>query len=168
VILHDLEATVQASLVQRELESVRLRLDRLEAEDARLRRELRSRAPGIPQAPVLCGGGTHSEQISQRMLEYIHAHYHRPLQLSDLATALKMNACYLSSLFSRTFGLTFHQYLDELRLARAKELLCDPTYRVCEAAIAVGYASTPHFGRAFKAHTGVSPSVWRDGQRLSS
>jgi AraC-like DNA-binding protein len=160
-LLHDLETTVQASLLRRELEVARLQLKNLEAEDARLRKELRQRAPGIPDSRKPPGDGNHSEQIVQRMLEYVHTNYHRPLQLGDVADALKMNACYLSSLFSHTLGVPFHYYLNKIRLAKAQELLRDPVCRVCEAACAVGYAGAESFRSSFKTEIGMSPSTWR-------
>jgi AraC-like DNA-binding protein len=123
----------------------------------------------IAQPPVaglgaLPGRGSprsHTEQLVRMMVDYIHRHYHRPLALGDIAAELRMNASYLSNLFSKTKGVTFHRYLDALRLARAKELLRDPRTRVCEVACAVGYVSPNHFRNVFKAREGSPPSVWR-------
>ena len=162
VILHDLQSALQAGLAQRDLAAAQTRIAALETEDDRLRRELRRRAPDIPESPPPQGVRTHSQQIVQRMLDYVHAHYQRPLQLADVAGALNMNACYLSSLFSRALGVTFHVYLDELRLARAKQLLRDPACLACDVSSAVGYASAESFRHAFKAKTGMAPSAWRD------
>lgn len=72
-----------------------------------------------------------------------------------------MNAAYLSSLLSRTTGVTFHRHLEDLRMAKAKELLLDPRSRIREVSQAVGFASTDAFRHAFKAYTGVAPSDWR-------
>ena len=104
---------------------------------------------------------SHRQQLVQRMLDYIHGHYSRPMQLGDVAAALNMNAAYLSDLFSTTMGVTFHQYLEQLRLARAKDLLCNPVNRVCEVASAVGYNDPDHFSDVFKARVGAPPSAWR-------
>jgi AraC-like DNA-binding protein len=161
MMFHDLETTIQCSFIRRELETARLRLRNLEAEDARLQRELRLRAPRIPERRVSGGSGSHREQIVQRMLDYVHTHYQHPLQLGDIARALEMNACYLSTLFSHTLGVTFHHYLDELRLTAAKELLRDPVRRVREVAYAVGYASAGSFRSVFRSRTGIAPSAWR-------
>jgi AraC-like DNA-binding protein len=161
--LHQLETTVQASLLRRELEATQLRLKNLETEDARLRKELRPCAPGVPECQKPPGDGNHSEQIVQRMLEYVHTNYHHPLQLGDVADALKMNACYLSSLFSHTLGVPFHYYVNKIRLAKAEELLRDPVRRVCEVACAVGYGSAESFRSSFKTEIGISPSAWRNG-----
>jgi two-component system response regulator YesN len=84
--------------------------------------------------------------------------------LDELASAMKMNASYLSALFSQTTGVTFHQFLDNIRLSKARELLRDPRNRVGEVAGAAGYASPDSFRHAFKAHEGLSPEAWRAGQ----
>lgn len=95
------------------------------------------------------------------MLDYVRWHYHLPVHLDDVAAALGRNPCYLCSLFSRKVGTTFHRYLEDLRLARAKELLEDPRRSVCEVAYAVGYTDANYFRQAFKVNTGCAPSAWR-------
>jgi AraC-like DNA-binding protein len=104
---------------------------------------------------------THSWQLTQRMLDYIHANYAHPIQLADLAACVRLRPTYVSSLFSATAGVTFHHYLEEFRLAKAKELLRDPTNRVSEVAYAVGYSNSNHFRNVFTARAGFSPSAWR-------
>jgi two-component system response regulator YesN len=94
-------------------------------------------------------------------MTYVQQHYHRPMSLGDVAAALKMNAAYLSSLFSVTAGVTFHKYLEGVRLSKARELLRNSHNRVCEVACAVGYASADQFRHAFKVSVGVPPSTWR-------
>jgi len=102
--------------------------------------------------------------LVQRMQEFIHEHYSHPIQLSDLATSMNLNASYLSSLFSTTLGVTFHHYLEEFRLARAKELLRDPVKRVSEVAYAVGYSNPNHFRSVFVSRVGLPPSAWRQSR----
>jgi two-component system response regulator YesN len=94
------------------------------------------------------------------MRDYVLKHYDHPLQLSDVAAALGKNAAYLSTLFSQTTGVTFHHYLEEVRLAKAKELLSDPANCVGDVACAVGYGSASHFRHVFKDRTGVAPHLW--------
>jgi AraC-like DNA-binding protein len=98
------------------------------------------------------------------MLEHVRQHYHCPINLGDVASTMKMNASYLSALFSQTTGVTFHHFLEEVRLSKAKEMLRDPRSRVAEVARAAGYASLDAFRHAFKAHEGLSPEAWRAGQ----
>lgn len=163
-MLDEFAATVAARRTRRELERARRQNLTLEKEDARLRQALRHRVPAAPPSRAAPPAGTHDQQLVQAALAHIHDHYSRPMQLRDVAAALSMNPSYLSTLFSRTIGVTFHYYLEHLRLARARELLCLPANRVCEVASAAGYASAGHFSRAFKAHTGLSPRAWRESK----
>jgi AraC-like DNA-binding protein len=103
----------------------------------------------------------HRQHLVEAMLDYIHEHYSHPMQLADLAAALNLNAAYVFDLFSTMLGVTFHHYLEELRLARAKELLRDPRKQVCEVARAVGYTNPNHFRSVFTTRVGTPPSAWR-------
>jgi AraC-like DNA-binding protein len=106
--------------------------------------------------------GPHATATVRAMLDHVHAHFHRPLDLADLAATLGMNASYLSSLFVAAMGVRFHHYLSEFRLAKAMELLRDPLRRISEVAATTGYTSPNHFNNVFRTMTGVSPSAWRD------
>ncbi|MGD0259903.1 MAG: helix-turn-helix domain-containing protein [Verrucomicrobiota bacterium] len=123
LIVHDLEATLRAGQASP--------------------LSCQSKEPGAGETPAL--PLSHCQQIVQRMLDYIHEHYSRPMQLGDVAAALNMNAAYLSDLFSSTTGVRFHHCLEQLRLARAKELLRDPLKHVGEVAFAVGVEPTGQF-----------------------
>jgi AraC-like DNA-binding protein len=119
------------------------------------------RLPGASHSNLYAITGTHRQQLVKRMLDFIHEHYSRPFQLSDLARSVSLNASYVSALFSTAMGVTFHHYLEEYRLALAKKLLQDPTRRVREVAFAVGYSNPNYFRSVFKLREGKSPSLWR-------
>jgi AraC-like DNA-binding protein len=164
LILHDLESTAPARMAGSGLENASRKLIKSQTEAARLSGELRHRLPGLPESTVQPGLGSHAQKLVEAMRDYVHQHYHRPLNLDDVASAMKMNASYLSAVFSQTTGVTFHQFLEEVRLSKARELLRDPRHRVGEVARAAGYASLDAFRHAFKAHEGRSPGTWRAGQ----
>jgi two-component system response regulator YesN len=161
LILHDLESTAQARMAGSGLENALRRLNNTQIETARLRGELRHRLPDPPESAVQPGLGSHARKLVEAMRDYVHQHHHRPFSLDDLASDMKMNASYLSALFSQMTGVTFHQFLEEVRLAKARELLRDPRNRVREVAGAAGYASSDAFRHAFKAHEALSPEAWR-------
>jgi two-component system response regulator YesN len=146
------------------LDNTLRRLNTTRTEATRLRGELRHRLPGLPESTVQPFLGSHAQKIVDAMLDYVHQHYLRPISLDDLASAMNMNASYLSALFSQTTGVTFHHFLEEVRLSKARELLRDPRNRIGEVARAAGYASPDAFRHAFKAHEGLSPEAWRAGQ----
>jgi AraC-like DNA-binding protein len=164
LILHDLASTAHARLARSGLEKAMRRLNHTQTEVARLREEMHHRLPGLPESTVQPGLQSHAQNLVDAMFNYVHQHYFRPIGLGDLASAMKMNASYLSALFSQTTGVTFHHFLEEVRLSKAKELLRDPRNLVCDVACATGYASPDSFRHAFKAHEGISPEAWRAGQ----
>ena len=149
-------------------ERIGKRLAEVEPHSNRGRAPARGTAPSVARPPGIHASnlrlGSHAQKLVDAMLDYVHQHYHRPISLDDLASAMKMNASYLSDLFSQTTGVTFHQFLEEVRLSKARELLRDPRNRVGEVAGAAGYASPDAFRHAFKAHEGLSPEAWRAGQ----
>ncbi|WP_169306851.1 helix-turn-helix domain-containing protein [Pedobacter polaris] len=89
------------------------------------------------------------------------------LSLSGLATHLKMPNHHLTQVLSRQAHQTFHQYINNLRVAYACELLTDSTKEASLETIAEksGFNSQPSFNRQFKAIIGCSPSEYRNQQR---
>jgi AraC-like DNA-binding protein len=164
LILHDLVSTAQAGMARSGWDNALRRLNHTQIEATRLGAELRRRLPGLPESTGQPGLRSHAQKLVDVMLDFIHHHYHRQISLDDLASAMRMNASYLSALFSQTTGVPFHQFLEEVRLSKAKELLRNPRNRVGEVACAAGYARPDSFRRAFKAHEGDSPESWRAGQ----
>ncbi|WP_236705926.1 helix-turn-helix transcriptional regulator [Frankia sp. ACN1ag] len=63
--------------------------------------------------------------------------------------------------FAASTGLTWRQYLLHSRMARAAALLSEPGPTVLDVAIAVGFDSASAFTRAFRQHTGDTPTAYR-------
>src|ERR1035441_6719095 len=107
LILHDLESTAQARLGKSGVENRVRKLKHTQTEAVRLRGELRHRLPGLPESTVQPGLGSHSQRLVDVMLDFVHQHYHRPISLDDLASAMRRSEEHLSALFSQTTGVTF-------------------------------------------------------------
>jgi AraC-like DNA-binding protein len=163
----ELELALETEALKHALQDDARRRRALEADDRRLRNRLQTRLPGLVAAAPLPVAGERSARLVERMADYVRHHYHRPLGLRQVADELGMNASYLSGVFSRATGMTFHQYLDEVRLQEACALLRDPQNRVSEVAERVGYASGDWFRHAFRQFTGLPPSAWRGREGAS-
>ena len=72
-----------------------------------------------------------------------------------------MTASYLSYLFKVKSGSNFKEYIDGLRLERARELLSGTDMKVEEIARAVGYDNSYSFTRFFKNNMGLTPKEFR-------
>lgn len=75
-----------------------------------------------------------------------------------------MNAVYLGQLFKKEMLIPFKQYLTEIRIEKAKELLRSGEYKVYQVSGMVGYQTTQYFSTVFKKVTGVSPAEYVQNQ----
>ena len=80
---------------------------------------------------------------------------------SDLASRLGFHPDYLSRVFHQQAGKTLMDYLDEVRLRRAKQMLCDRSLPISEIASELGYSNFSSFTQMFRRNTGYSPSTYR-------
>lgn len=83
-----------------------------------------------------------------------------PPTLEQLGQEVGCSPFYLSRIFSREVGLTIPQFLRNLRMERAAELLRSGKYNVTEAATEVGYSSLSHFSKAFCETIGCCPVLY--------
>ncbi len=107
-------------------------------------------------------------QLILRAKKYIHRHYREPIRLADAAGYLQVSSFHLSRIFSRESDFSFFDYLLEVRLNEAKQLLASGRYRVGEVALRVGYEDAGYFCRLFKARAGCTPKEYSDRARLST
>lgn len=92
---------------------------------------------------------------------YIQQHYQETVRLEDVSNAVGFNATYFSALFKKETGQNFMDYLTEMRINKAKELLCDDALSIQDVAEQVGYRDLKYFSRLFKKTAGVSPSDYK-------
>lgn len=96
----------------------------------------------------------------ERTKELLARDLANPPSLEQLGQEVGCSPFYLSRSFSREVGLTIPQFLRNLRMERAAELLRSGRYNVTEAATEVGYASLSHFSKAFCETIGCCPVLY--------
>ena len=106
-------------------------------------------------------GGRIPTSRLKKVFDYVEAHLHEDVRLSDLAKTAAMSPYYFAHLFKNSTGVTPHQYVAQRRIARAKELLRNSEISVFEIGVRVGYADPKHFRSLFRRQVGVSPSDFR-------
>lgn len=94
-------------------------------------------------------------------LAIIDVHYGEPLTQADVAVACHLNPTYFSTLFNRTMGQGFREYLARRRIEAVKEALASSTERIKDIASAAGFTDYPNFCRLFHQLTGCSPQEYR-------
>ena len=92
---------------------------------------------------------------------YINEQFRYPISLQDLADRAAISPYYFSRIFRQETGVTPHQYLINTRLSNAKFLLRTSEDSVKDIAIRTGWGSESTFCSAFRKHTGMTPSEYR-------
>jgi len=92
---------------------------------------------------------------------YVNKHYGDDISLDVLADGLNLSSGYLSSYFKENFGYSFSEYLNEIRISKAKEMLMDSNSSIRQISLQVGYQNVSSFIRMFKRITGVPPGQFR-------
>jgi YesN/AraC family two-component response regulator len=94
---------------------------------------------------------------------YIDQHYCDPgICLEQISTSLGVSSKHISRLFKEKAGRNLSDYLAQLRVHRAKQLLMETNLTVEEICGKVGIESRSTFMRIFKKYEGIAPGAWRD------
>lgn len=93
---------------------------------------------------------------------YIEDHYsNRELSLNEIAGNVNVSPNYLCSLFKKEYGVGIHEYITELRIEKAKQLLMQTDMGVGLIGEMVGYTNPYHFSVSFKKYTNMTPTEHR-------
>lgn len=105
--------------------------------------------------------GTYSGVVSS-VIRYIHGHYEKPdLSIQEIAGTVHLSVGYLSSIFRKETGMTIKNYLTELRINKAQELLEKDGMKIGDVSRMVGYRSSQYFSQAFYKSVGILPTEYR-------
>lgn len=100
--------------------------------------------------------------ILRRAMDYIQEHYSEQVTLNEVADNVYVSTCYISRLFKKELGRNFVDYLNGIRMDKARELLRDPRYKTYEVAEKVGIPDAHYFSRLFKKVVGLTPTEYRE------
>jgi two-component system response regulator YesN len=100
--------------------------------------------------------------IIQRVKNYMLENYHIELKSRELAEMIHVTPNYFSSIFKQETGKSFNEYLNEIRIEKAKELLKTTSEQVGTIALTVGYNDYKYFSNVFRKYCGVVPSDFRE------
>lgn len=108
-----------------------------------------------------------SDKFVHMAKRYIHEHYTEKMTLSDIADHLKISPGYLSTSFSNYMNRTVSDYIAEVKIEHAKELIDSGEYLIYEIANQLGFENAYYFSKVFKKVTGMSPKNYECRHKLS-
>jgi AraC family transcriptional regulator len=97
----------------------------------------------------------------RRVTTYMRSMMEQEIGLDELAALVSLSRFHFCTAFRLATGSTPHQWLTSLRIARAKEMLCDPLLPVTEIGLCVGYQTPSSFAASFRKLVGSTPSEFR-------
>lgn len=109
-------------------------------------------------------GGEHWKLIDH-ILPYIHENYDKALTNRDIAEYFNFHPAHINKLVRTWTGLSLHQYLLNVKMNKAMEMLSSTDMTVGEIAASLGYANIHYFSTLFKRKMGFPPTWFRDPSR---
>lgn len=102
----------------------------------------------------------------KEVFDYIEAHYHKGITLSDVALAVGYSPAYLTHRVAQQTGDTVNGWILKRRMAAARPLLMNTNQTVEQISTALGYQNACHFSRHFRQYHGLPPTTWRKQQQI--
>jgi AraC-like DNA-binding protein/ligand-binding sensor protein len=106
-------------------------------------------------------GCRHSSAL-RKAERFIWENYTRKISLQEIADASGLSAPYFSTIFKDEMGENLSNYLNRLRVGKARDMLTETDLTLCEVAAACGFEDQSWFSKIFKSYTGISPGKYRE------
>jgi AraC-like DNA-binding protein len=97
----------------------------------------------------------------EHMARYIAENCTRPLRVEEVARRVSLHPNYAMKLFHRGFGVSFNNYLNELRVTHAQRILSMEDTKITEVGLGSGFGSLSRFNANFRKSCGMSPRKYR-------
>ncbi len=107
-----------------------------------------------------------SNDIIYQAISYISANMDTDISLKKVASKIGTNACYLSSLINSYLHMSFRQYVNTLRIDKAKKMLLSSSDTIEEVGEKCGFNTLRTFDRAFVAETKKTPRQFRKDYKI--
>ena len=98
----------------------------------------------------------------ERSLHYMKEQIDTPFTMTEVAAFMNMNPSYFSRYFKEEMGISYIDYVKQIKVERARHLLTTSNMRIYEISSALGYSSVQYFSTLFKSITGVTPQEYKN------
>jgi len=106
--------------------------------------------------------GSHYKEEINRALKYISQNYMHKISLAALSEHVNLSSSYFCRIFKEDLGISATNYINQLRMQKAKELMEKDNISIKEISLCVGIDDQLYFSRLFKKHFGITPSDYRN------
>lgn len=109
------------------------------------------------------GGETDSNEdyIYQHILSYINQNYMNKIGVEEICDFCHYSKSYINHMFKKNSGKNIKRFINDVRIEKAKEMLCSTRLSVKEIAFTVGFCDSNYFSSVFAGTTGLAPGQYR-------
>lgn len=104
----------------------------------------------------------HTSSYTEQCKDYIYGHYREKMYLDDIADKLGISSSYLSRLFKKETGVSLQDFINDVRVEKAVNLLVYSEESLAKIAEYVNFPSQSYFGKIFKQKLQMTPKQYRE------
>lgn len=105
------------------------------------------------------------KELMQSAIQFVHNNFEREISITDIAKYVFLSSSYFTRAFKENTGMSPMQYLLNIRIKRACELLRETDQKVGEIALSVGFSNQQRFNDIFKKQTNMTPMQYRNSAK---
>ena len=103
-----------------------------------------------------------SKSAAEQIKEIVDREYQKDLSVEEIAERIHFSPSYTRRVFKNKMGVTILDYLQSVRMEKARGYLLSPEYKVYEIGNLVGYENPSYFNLVFRKYYGVAPGAFRE------
>lgn len=103
----------------------------------------------------------HSDRRMEQINDFLRENYNKDFSLAELSQLAGLSPYHFIRVFKKHFNKTPYDYLLDLKVEKAKQMLAKENINITEVCFSCGFNNSSHFSAVFKRRTGLSPSQYR-------
>ncbi|QAA34539.1 helix-turn-helix domain-containing protein [Clostridium manihotivorum] len=107
------------------------------------------------------------EDILPEILQWIKIHITQNISLQNVSYEFNFSKEYLARYFKKRMGMSMQQYINNLRISKAKQLLCNSSLNIKEIAEELGFIDEKYFLKLFKKYENLTPKQFRNAYNMT-
>ena len=110
--------------------------------------------------PVTGARQHYQDELLEKILAYIDETIYEPLSIAELCQKFSMSRSSLQILFKENMDISPKKYINEMKLEKSRQMICENKYTISEIALMLGFNSIHYFSRAFTQKYNMAPSEY--------
>lgn len=112
------------------------------------------------ERPVTDARQHYQDELLEKILSYIDETIYEPVTIAEICQKFSLSRSSLQILFKENLDQPPKKYINELKLEKSRQMICENRYTISEIALMLGFNSIHYFSRAFTQKYGMAPSEY--------